>query len=89
MTEAPPSRTARRAQLLVCDIRLDRQPSAAGQTEVQATVECPIDQCTKHVEHCATCVRFVRIDVHEAGYTMVCRGTDSEQKASPEPDPTQ
>jgi hypothetical protein len=74
MTDVPPTR---RANLLVSqDVRLNRRRANDGRVEVRATVECAIDHCTKEVEQCAACARFVRIDVHEAGYTMLCRSSD-------------
>lgn len=92
MTDVPPARPTRSANLLVSqDVRLIRHRANDGRVEVQATVECAIGQCTKSVEQCATCARFVRIDVHEAGYTMLCRSSEPQNTpASPDAlDPTQ
>lgn len=67
------------------DITLRRQPGSSGRGTVQATVECPVEVCTKHVEECARCPNFVRIDVHEAGYCMLCHSQVNAEPAAPEP----
>lgn len=70
------------------DICLTRKSSGPGAGAVQATVLCPIDETVKGVEQCASCPRFVRIDVHEAGYTIVCHSADHPLEPEPEDDET-
>jgi hypothetical protein len=71
-------------RLVVHDIKLERQSPPDGQSRVRATVDCERNQCTLDVEVCALCPRFARIEVHEAGYVLLCRSLD----ALPEPECT-
>lgn len=77
-------------RLVAHDIRLQRAPDGAGRREVEATVECELESCTKTVEQCAACLRFARVEVHEAGYVLLCRsrstcepGVDSTDEPTP------
>lgn len=64
------------ARLIEHDVRVRLQLVRPGVAEVTATVECERRQCTRDVELCAYCERFARIEVHEAGYTLLCRSAD-------------
>lgn len=58
------------------DVHFGRQTAEDGSSKVVATVACERRQCTVSVDVCSECERFARIEVHEAGYTMLCRSTD-------------
>lgn len=76
-SDPPQSRMIRpHGRLVPHEIRLAREPDEAGGSRVLATVHCERRQCTMDVDDCARCERFVRIDVHEAGYLMMCRDRD-------------
>lgn len=64
------------ARLIEHDVRIRLQLVSPGVAEVIATVECERRGCTLDVERCAYCERFARIEVHEGGYTMLCRSAD-------------
>jgi hypothetical protein len=50
----------------------------SGAPRVCATVLCERRAQQLDVEVCRVCERFGRIDVHEAGYVMLCRAEDEE-----------
>ena len=62
--------------LVAHDLRFCRSPSLAGSGAIEVTVECERRACTLPLSVCRACPRFARIDVHEAGYVMLCRSTD-------------
>ena len=66
-------------QLIEHDVRLGLKEVSPGVTAVVATVHCERRNITCEVEHCCYCERFARIEVHEAGYTMLCRSADEEE----------
>ena len=74
-------------RLIAHDVCLRRLVGAAG--PVQATVECERGPSTKNVEECAGCPRFARIEVHEAGYSLMCQSGEAEVMLEParEPEP--
>jgi len=65
-------------QLIEHDVRLTLEELSPGVVRVVATIECERKQRTCEVERCSHCERFARIEVHEAGYTMLCRSADEE-----------
>jgi len=75
--ETPRSPPIPHSRLVPHEIRLVRVEDPAGRT-VAATIECERKACTLRIETCVRCERFARIEPHEAGYTMLCRSTDSE-----------
>lgn len=80
----PPAHPRCRRPLLVQqDIQLSRHGDGAA-APVVATVECARRNCTVEVEACAQCAYFARIETHEAGYILLCRGDDPATLA-PEP----
>jgi hypothetical protein len=58
--------------LVAHDIRLERRTDADGEERVVASIECE-RRGTLCVTECRACPRFARIEVHEAGYLMLCR----------------
>ena len=72
MTTRPPRRSRPGAKLVPHDLSIARKD--AGGTE--ATVYCERRDCKLNINECRSCERFARIDVHEAGYVMLCRSTD-------------
>lgn len=69
----PPARRSRPSSKLVShDIRFIRK----GEGTAHATVHCERRDCALLVNECRSCERFARIDVHEAGYVMLCRSCD-------------
>jgi hypothetical protein len=58
------------------DVRFERKRSASGALLVIATIDCERQGCRIPVDVCRECPRFARIDVHEAGYVMLCRSAD-------------
>jgi hypothetical protein len=93
MTESKsPTKHAARIhpRLVPHEVHMERvaQPQReAGTSEVKARVYCERQQRDVLVEACAQCERFARIDVHEAGYTLLCRSTDSGQEVATGDDP--
>ena len=92
MDETSPKPASPRGLVLVeQDICLRRVPDTAG-SGVVAEVECARRGCTVHVEQCARCPHFVRIETHEAGYLLLCRGHeqpahDGEREPEVDPEP--
>ena len=60
------------SQLVPHDIRFVRK----GDAEVAPIIHCERRDCTLHLNVCRSCERFARIDVHEAGFVMLCRSSD-------------
>jgi len=82
-----PTKSRGSALLVQQDICLRRE-GADEAVHVVATVECARQACTVRVENCARCAYFARIDVHEAGYVMLCRSEIDEASANtPHTDP--
>ena len=65
-------------RLVPHDVTFESPPSAASRTAPVASVHCERHDCACRVEDCSYCERFARIDVHEAGYTLLCRSQDDE-----------
>jgi len=59
-------------------VHLGLQEVSPGDARLVATVECERRRSTLDVDTCGHCERFARIEVHEAGYTMLCRSADTE-----------
>ena len=79
MNTCPPSpRLAPHPRLVPHEIRLPRDESAPGACVLVATIECERRGQTLPVDVCRFCPRFCRIEVHEAGYTMLCRSSDED-----------
>jgi hypothetical protein len=66
------------SRLVAHEIRFERPSSEHGPSSVIATVRCERRNCRMTLDQCRACPRFARIDVHEAGYVMLCRSTDEE-----------
>jgi hypothetical protein len=66
-------------QLIEHDVRFALKETSPGVAAVVATVYCERRNVNCEVEHCGYCERFARIEVHEAGYTMLCRSADEEE----------
>ena len=77
-SDPPPQATRLSLRLVPHDICIRRQRAANGTLVVVASVECERRGRQLCVEHCVKCLRFVRIDVHEAGYMVLCRSAASE-----------
>jgi len=79
VTASPPTpchkATRPHSRLVVHDILMTRPET--DRSQIAATVECERRGCTLSVKVCAGCERFARIEVHEAGYTLLCRSTDT------------
>jgi hypothetical protein len=92
MTESPP-RLRRRAQLVQQDIHIAREEPGDGSSRVVARVHCARRNCAMEVEECAACAHFARIEVHEAGYLLLCtahaeaRETDDVPGDGPKAEP--
>jgi hypothetical protein len=78
MTTQPPRCARPSSHLVPHEIRLTRKRSEVGTSTVVATVHCERRESTLNVETCGYCERFARIDMHEAGYVMLCRSEDEE-----------
>ena len=72
MTTPPPRRSRPSSKLVPHDIHIVRK----GVGATKATVYCERRDCRLDVNECRSCERFARIDVHEAGYEMLCRSCD-------------
>ncbi len=72
------------SRLVPHEIRIARVDDAGTTPEVVATVECERKACRLRIEMCVRCERFARIEPHEAGYTMLCRSTDSAPPERPD-----
>lgn len=68
----PESHSVSDQRLVAHDIRVERRVADEGKERVVATVECE-RRGTLCVDECRACPRFARIEVHEAGYLMLCR----------------
>jgi hypothetical protein len=67
----PPSDKSLESPLLVQqDIKIERERDSG---RVVASAVCRRKGCSVNVEDCAQCAYFARIDVHEAGYVMLCQ----------------
>ncbi len=62
------------------DVHLERVRKGDN-TRVIAEVECERRGCPMDVEQCARCPHFVRIEVHEAGYLLLCDDRDEDEPA--------
>jgi hypothetical protein len=74
-----PHRPRPASRLIAHEIRFRRKEHANGHAAVVASVECERRKCDFDVNECAYCERFARIEMHEAGYTLLCRSTDEEE----------
>lgn len=72
------------SHLVQQDIHLTRE-SRQGEMRVVARVECARRGCLMEVEQCACCPHFARIEVHEAGYLMLCRAHEEHAPEDTEP----
>jgi hypothetical protein len=70
-------RWAPHPRLVPHDLWFERRTSPSGRVVV-ALISCERRGCTLNLDTCRACPRFARIDVHEAGYTMLCRSSDEE-----------
>ncbi len=70
-----------RLLLVMRDIHLSRDGSSTQRDNVQATVDCERWGCTLPVETCVSCERFARIEVHEAGYGLLCRSAPLNEES--------
>lgn len=88
MSDEPSSdeRPSSSCQLVAHDIRVQQIPLSDGGRDVEATVECELKSCRKTVEECAVCLRFARIEVHEAGYVLLCRSRSANEASDSSPD---
>jgi len=73
-----PRRLRPSSRLVPHEIRIRRKELGREGPGLLATVRCERRNGSINVEACAYCERFARIDLHEAGYTMLCRSTDEE-----------
>ena len=58
------------------DISFARTQLSGGRSKVTASIECERRGCTLDVDVCRSCERFLRIEMHEAGFVMLCRSRD-------------
>jgi hypothetical protein len=65
------------SKLVVHDIHLEPEVSEDGTRRVSARVQCERARGEVLVDTCARCPRFVRIETHEAGYTLLCHAKDA------------
>lgn len=86
MTEPPPRpEQPRRSHLLQQDIAITRVDASDPTSRVVAHVHCTRRRCAIEVRDCADCQHFARIEVHEAGYVLLCQQEDAanvEQEGS-------
>ena len=63
-------------RLVVHDIQFEvvRQPN--GRDKLCAYVQCERRKCRLNVDDCRGCERLARIEVHEAGYVVLCHAED-------------
>lgn len=78
MTTPPAPRSRPSSTLVPHDIRFVQAPTCSGRARVRAQVHCEHQHDNIDVETCRARERFVRVDVHEAGYVMLCRSADEE-----------
>lgn len=71
------------SRLVPHEIRVASRPLEQEGAELVATIYCERQDVTLEVERCKYCERFERIEVHEGGYTMLCRSTDEAPDALP------
>jgi hypothetical protein len=65
------------------DIRLTAESLEDGTRRVTALVLCEQAGGEVSAAGCMRCPRFVRIEVHEAGYTLLCRSLDVRRVDAP------
>jgi hypothetical protein len=70
-------------KLVEHDIRLTTELSEDGTRRVLALVQCERTGCEMSAATCAGCPRFVRIEAHEAGYTLLCHAYDVRRVDEP------
>lgn len=78
MTTLPTRRSRPSSRLVVHDVRFVPVDANSDAPRVRATIKCERRDCILDVEVCRECERFARVDVHEAGYVMLCRSQDEE-----------
>ncbi|HKU36710.1 MAG TPA: hypothetical protein VJR89_01150 [Polyangiales bacterium] len=69
---------------MVHDIEFVTTDVKSDAPRVRATIQCERRDQTLDVESCRSCERFARVDVHEAGYVMLCRSEDEQLDDSDE-----
>jgi hypothetical protein len=84
VTKPPPRpEQLRRARLVQQDICIEREDPADPSSRVVARVHCTRAGCALEVEGCAHCAHFGRIEVHEAGYVLLCQEEDESRRDAP------
>ena len=76
MTGTPPKKTRPSTRLVLHDIRVERCEQPDGSTKLCALVDCERRKRRLDVDECRACERLTRIDVHEAGFVVLCRSED-------------
>lgn len=82
MSERTPPPKSGRTHLVQQDIRVARADPTDPSARVVASVHCARRDCVLDVENCAACPQFARIEVHEAGYILVCREEEAPRHDS-------
>ena len=78
MTTLPIRRSRPSSRLVVHDVRFIPVDAGPHGPRIRATIKCERRDHILDVDVCRSCERFARVEVHEAGYVMLCRSQDEE-----------